>query len=259
MNHLTSLLSALFLAAFLLPAPHASAQTVEDLRRENQQLRDRIQELERQIRELGKTPRQPQAPASPATAPADTQPDTSEPLHLTHPAAVIDAIRARWQADAADVPMGEENTRERVAYARFVEKWVAATNREYRKRVNWTVRLVSADRIEGNYALRLVVVDPETGRDLGESFPVRITRAQANRLETWNRRGGGHLELHGVLLPQLRFNAERLNAGVFDSPTFIAPLVEFPFDMQVESIAPVKAANPRQGEDAPPSSRPGTR
>jgi hypothetical protein len=244
------------LALFL--AGTVQAQSVEELRRENQQLRDRIKELERQIHDLGRgTPAT--APTPPASQPAGSQPDDATPLNLSNPNAVIEAIRARWNEDAKDVVVGEPNSRERTAYLRFVDKWMAATNRHYRKRIEWPVRLQSAERIDGDYMLRVVVVDPETGADIGDPFPVQISRLQASKLETWQRRSGGYLDLKGVLIPQVRLNLDRNEVGVFDNPSFVAPYVEFTFNTQVESIAPKSAAKPKQGKDAPPSSRPGTR
>ncbi len=255
MHRLVHYLIPVIVLCLLGPGP-AQGQTIDELKRENQQLRQRIHELEEQIRQMKGQPTSPQ-PTAPNGGSGES---AATEVVIESPSAAYDLIQKRWDEAAVDQIPGDPGSRERSGYSRFADKWIAATNRELTQRISWPVRLEAAEIAGRDYMLRLTPIDPETGRELSESFPVIISRLQASKLETWKRRGGaGLLELRGVFIPRLQYNPDREAAGVFNNPRFVAPYVEFTYTVNVESIAPkstkAEPASDSKADQANPDSR----
>lgn len=261
--------SHLFLALALLPILGASQgqaqeEGAEYLRQQNEQLkakvadlqsaleaaRKRITELEDQIAPTLGTKGSKASPAKPKTNPAQTTNSSADPNDATlmkSPEQAESAIRAAYRSDyaASGLPeFGSDKWSEDEAiYERWLRKWIASTDRNFRKSVSWTVvieRSFRANRTES--VATLVAWNPEENEQIGDPFQVRIPTRTLERIYRAMRIAGGTvaLKLQGVYIPHLQFNRNRIARGPFDTPPFIGPMAELRWSLDVKSLSPVR-------------------
>lgn len=247
---LTGLLTA------VLAAP-AFSQAAEELRQENELLRDENEQLRQQVRDLQKELDDARAKVARLERmvermqgqTADRDPleepevtiDESKPS--ASPRALLRAIVESHDAAMGDMEMDRPNSRQRVAYMRALERWVAAAEREFKIPIEWHVEIVGELLLnrDGSARATVVAVDPETDAQLGSPFDVMLEPIMVRRIVPVRDRGDlDKLKMNGVVVPHLRINLERPNRGPFDSPKFIGPYVEYAMDVQVRSIVPVE-------------------
>ena len=265
-NAALSLIAVLML---LLAPAHALAQadeTVADLRRENDQLRERIAQLEatlatlleqnkalidetRALRDevgdlrtsvqqtqqtverqsIGNTP--PGAEIEPimlAEAPDDP---------LASPNLLFKAIQRDHDGRYPDLTLETELDQKR--YRADLKRWFRATERDFTRRVQWTVEVIEVDAITED-ALRVVfiVIDPESGLPY-DARPSSITVDGRSALRVLENPTIQQWKLTGVAAPTLNLNTDRTERGLIDIPPFVGPYVEFGFAFRVISIVPV--------------------
>ena len=136
---------------------------------------------------------------------------------------------------------------------RTLEKWVGSMNRDWRKPVKWTVVVREIERRPDGASARIQVVDGTTGESFGDVVTLPLDERQAKRLESFGRRPNqsGYWNLAAVFTPQLTVNMARLDPGVFDTPPYIGPGVEFRYTLVAESLTPIAAAK----QEKEPASR----
>lgn len=256
-----------------LAAPPAVAQdsppSVSELRRENEQLRLRIDELEaqlvksqeaitkllEQVRELNgrvsdlQRELQAQTQADPAgngsdpdaLPPADSA-QTYAPLPkdepFAAPEALFGAVQEAYESNFGDIetPFGSADARAR--YLRDAEAWAKSVRRTLRSQTEWTIevrRLISEER--GPLTIEYRAVDPQTRLPYSDrlftlELPSRFQRRvlEDSDVHFW--------QLRGVMGAELTINRERETIGFFDVRPFVGPYVEFGIEISVASILP---------------------
>lgn len=252
-------------AAALVATTGAGAQSDSDLRLENQRLRTRVGDLERELeaarhrideleqalealRQLA-----PVTPPQPATGPDAPPPEevvtVDESVPNASPRALLAALAASYEEAVGDMDLGEPGGRQRTAYLRQVRNWVSRVNRELRSQIDWHVLLLLPDRQDADPTLvRVQAVDPETGVRLGDPVPIVVPPAVRRRLAQYDQRGQlDVMVLYGVLNPNVIFNQDRTAEGPFNSPRFIGPFAEVDPVIQVHGIKPAEKAEEKGG------------
>lgn len=267
-----SVLRRFVLLAILVLSGTASAQPDEsmaDLRRENEMLRQRIAQLEAQlatareeaeglreanrvlVRELEERTRPAPTPRpEPEATPAETPPPvTAEPpverrREFPDPAgadpfAFPDALLSAIQRSHDDA-MGSEtlDRKQPAGYFSALRRWASSANRAFRGRIDWVVS-VSDERgaIPAQQPVRVFVVDPETLQPLHrEAFIVELSSRDRRRMAEESSRQAWRLV--GQIAPQVRINPDRPERGVFNTPVFLGPFAEFDYELRVLSVSP---------------------
>ncbi len=252
-------------AALCLLNASAAAQSESDLRRANEALRNelrdaqlrldaankRIRELEAQVAQL----REALAAGGGAPAPLPDLPpeevSIDESVPNASPRALFNALVASYAGATKDLELGTDrpDDKQRIAYARAVDSWVKAANRQFKDKITWHVRIdeTMRDPNTGQHLVRLVAVDPKTDVVLGEPFVVRIDRPTAMRLQRMERYADlSVLILSGVMEPQARYNPDRQAPGPFEKD-LIGPFAEFGFSVEVTSLVPPEKEKPAEG------------
>lgn len=271
---LGTLLSCLILcAAGSLSASPARAQdsppSVSELRRENEQLRIRIDELEaqlvksqeaiarllEQVRELNDQIAQlrrdlqerPQtAPDGNGAAPEPTPPTDDTQAYATLPSdspfaapeALFAEVKESYESIFADIETPFSSSEERARYLRDVEAWSKSQRRSLRSQIEWTIqvrRMFNGDREPLTIEYR--AVDPQTrlpysDRRFTLQLPSRFERRVLDESETefW--------QVRGIAGAAVTINRERESIGFFDVRPFVGPFVEFGIDLSLTSILP---------------------
>lgn len=251
---------AMLIALAILAAPAlASAQADQsnnDLRRENDQLKERIAGLEAQIEQLRKrvqsldeeNRRLRQAIAEQGrqttSTPGGSQPTTptttapSAPKDpLASPESLFNALLSSFQASQL-ASMPYESRTERTAYTREATRWARGTEREYRGPVTWTIEITEVSPVRGRDTdVTFFVLNAQTGERIGDAvtsaFPARFAQ---------ELRPDSRMRIEGVFGSRPNVNPERLERGTFDNPRFIAPMIEFGFDLAVRRVEAAPAS-----------------
>ncbi|TVQ81032.1 MAG: hypothetical protein EA380_02650 [Phycisphaeraceae bacterium] len=249
----------------------ASAQPDEsmaDLRRENEALRQRIAQLEAQLatareeaeglreanrvllRQLERTPPAPSPPPEPVATPDEAEPPvpTEAPEERRRaypdpasadPFAFPDALLSAIQRSHDDAMGSETLDKEQPgAYFGALRRWANSANRAFRGRIDWVVS-VSDERgaIPAQQPVRIFVVDPETLQPLHrEAFIVELSSRDRRRVAEESSRPAWRII--GQITSQVRVNPDRPERGVFNTPVFLGPFAEFDYELRVLSVSP---------------------
>lgn len=251
------------LLAVLTAAPTATGQSPQELRRDNEQLRARVADLERELgaalQEIARLRAELASLVASGGNGAATPPPADAPVTLDEstpnasPRALYRALTDRYEAAAA--AMAAEGTEmepgDRV-HIRALQRWAARVESELRDSISWHVRIVESARADrGGWILRLQAVDPVTETPLGDPFDALLARGPASRLKSLaeHARLPDVLVLRGTLFPEVTINADRAEPGPFDKPRLIGPYAEFGLSVTARSIAPPEDA-PAETADA---------
>lgn len=220
-------------------AEPVQAQNVEaSLRRENQQLADRVRALEKELdaarSRIARLEAQLQSQAKPGGTSAG-EPTTgsgassSQETSSASPAALRSALIREHEQLLAAMPTHEGDARAVIALRRASRVIVTA-------------------------------IDPATHAEQGEPFSVTLPRAVATRFERLLERGRPEvLVLRGTLVPMLRLmDDEATRIPGFDTHRYIGEWVEFRFAIEVASLSPPAEDESRAAAASttqPPSAR----
>lgn len=243
------ILVAILAVAALSTASQAQAPE-NDLGRENQRLLTQVRDLEATLKAaLTRIAELEKSLASvnviPGSSPGTTAtPPPIGPSNLS-PAGLTAAIRADFKVDLEASGLSElsESTtaEEQVRYTRWLKKWVAASNRQFRERVSWPVLIKGGSPISTNdMRVTFQPWDVKRSIELGKSFELTISTRAFNRA-TRTRVGvsdGGVARLDGVFIPEIRFNDQRLEVGPFDNPPFLGSMAELTWRFDFQGLAP---------------------
>jgi hypothetical protein len=258
MHRYISPLLALTAALALCAAPRASAQperSPNELRVENDMLKDRIAELESQLEQARRriemlertiaTLRQRRGSGDDAgsdAADAGSNDSTDGPPRAEVPAepfASPASMRAHLEREYAktmgDKPFADQ--RDRQTYLRELRGWARSAAQQGRGPVQWTVRVLSSEQIRpGTVEFMLEVVDPASALAIGEAFNLSITGRNGVRLQE-----GGPDDmwiLDAIMQTDVNVNPERESGGTEGAPTLIGPFAEFSFNLVVRTVRP---------------------
>jgi hypothetical protein len=249
------LLLALVCASLVASSPGASAQATDpsraNLQRENDQLRERVAQLEARIKKLEREneamklelerlraakPGAPPPPGTPGTVPTtgDVIPlESQEPLAC--PDALLAALQASYATQFADRTV-EEATK--AQYIQDVRKWARTAEREFKGNVEWVIR-VDKENLPASpdEPIPFWVIDVQSGKLLHPKVvKAALNRAAASRIlentsiTVW--------DVKGSLGATPTTNAERAEKGLLDFPPFIGPFAEFKYALTIRTAMP---------------------
>ncbi len=215
----------------------ATAQRqVQALERENADLRSRLTAA---MQRLGIDPAADAAPKSAAQPRAEIPEDP-----MLSPASLMAELRRQYfEAFPDPLPEGAE---QRAAQLAAIEQWTRKAARELRGRPTWIVRFTDlTERPDGRFEAKMQVVEESSGLPIGDAFVTEIPRAYVSRVreaefDRWK------LTLGFDAAP--KFNGERLDPGIFNSPPFIGPGAEFGFTLNWRGLSGVRPEAPEPAE-----------
>ena len=260
----------LALAACLLLAmpagllPTTSAQNREtDLARENERLQGqvtdleaaleaamrKIDRLEKRIQELESAPGQGSSPTPTKVAIPEASPDGFvERVRKTYAEAIASG-EIQSPSSATDDASRNRSTR-------MLQKWIAATNRRLKERVEWPVLVTGMEKLSTTAArIQLTPWNPKEKTTCGDPFPVQVPPRILENIRRSRLRAQGETPIFlfaGVFEPRISYNPQRLEVGPFDNPRFIAPGVEMRWNVDFKAIgdyAPAKKPSSSPSED----------
>ncbi len=252
-------------AGLLLISGSAVAQpdeTITALRRENEELRQRVAQLEAQletarqeavalrlaneelVRVLREVPAREPAQSVTATEKDDADlmqedrteyPDPSLAEPLAYPDALLVRLRESYAEMLGDV---SAERRQSASYLAEVRRWASVANRTYRGRIDWVVSVADEEgAIPADQPLRVFVVDAETLRPLHrDPFVVEMESRDRRRIDEESSRRAWRLV--GTMESDVRVNAERAEQGVINTPPYIGAFAEFGFVVRGVGLAP---------------------
>ena len=266
------LLLVLTLTSFVF-APGALAQsrtpTPAELRRENEALRERVEQLEAELRTATDTIQQMREQMdalsseleslrlelrrSAASAGADTEvpaepegpafAELPEGDPLAAPEAMLATMIESYEQQLEGTPYDTDADYRR--YMSLLSRWARLVRSELRGQAEWVIEITgvvtdSDRRLVVSYraidpASRLPYSDREHELELPSGIAMRRFRDNPDH-DLWLIRG------RVLALPEI--NPDREAVGFFDIPPFIGPFAEFGFDFRVETF--VRVADPEE-------------
>lgn len=229
--------------------PRAFSQaTEENLIRENERLQARVTDLETALAaalaRIADLEKSLAAAASGGNAPTPATTSTPVAPSEASPAGLVAEIRKAFAAavakNPAPVPTANSTEDERIRYVRWLNKWIASSNRAFRDRVDWPVRIT--DRRPRSNIDQFVTFQPwDVDRDepVGSSFEIAVPNRAVDRADRPRADDADPtLLLGGVFIPAIRFNADRFSPGPFDNPPFIGAMVELTWRFDFQGLSP---------------------
>ena len=251
-----TLLGALAIVVLAAPTRAHAQDSAERLRQQNEQLEAKVADLESALQaamaKIAALEAQLAANgvSTPQTSSAKTQPDstiTTDGMDLRTPVHVEASIREAYRSDYASSGLPEFASADWVesesVYNRWLQKWIAGTDRKFRKPISWPVVMERSFKANSTESIAtLVAWDAQNNTQIGHPFQVRIPTRTLERIYRAQRIAGGTVELvlDGVYVPHLQYNRNRIDRGPFDNPPFIGPKVELRWSVDVKSLSPVK-------------------
>lgn len=253
-----------------------SPPSVSELRRENEQLRQRIDELEaqltksqesinqllEQVRELNARVAElqrllEQRPASPSdSAGADSGAETEattptlaelpESKPFVAPEGLLAFVRKSYAENFGGVSVPFESSEVRGRYLRDLEGWANSLRRTQRGQIEWLIEVRNVVSSESPMVVEYRVLDRATRLPYSERlFAMQVPSRFERRLreaesQTWLLRGVAGIDV--------MINRERESMGFFDVTPFIGPYVEFGFNLNVNALLAAPAPEPEDNE-----------
>lgn len=254
------------LAAVLFLARAVSAQqpavSDSDLRRENDQLKQRVAQLETQLAEAqrrsqtlqteierlrkliasggGDKSASPTTPGAPEGEAESFEPAPEEPL--ASPASMFNKLVKDYEKDIAPLP--RESRQDQQRYLAEARKWAAKAIREVKGKVDWTISNVSVTgEPRGERDVSFQVVNPANGKPYGPVVSTKMRGDLAQKLA--NQPPESQWKISGMANAAPKVVPERDKPGAFDKPqSFIGPYVEFAFELNTLTVTAVGGKAP---------------
>jgi hypothetical protein len=242
-----------------------------DLRLRNEQLEARVSDLEstldaarKRIFELEATIRSMEKststvnPISTAKKSPEVSKEKSNDTPYRSPFAIKTAIQneytAAFNSSKLSKPGTSKWTKDDSAYRKWLQVWIAATDRLHQKRIDWTVILQRTDRLSPTESIvTLAPWDSDRQEVAGDSFQSQIPTRILDRIRRVmeNKEKNIPLQLKGVYFPHLQLNPKRMDPGPFNNPPFIGFMVELQWSVDIKSLSPAMTSEedivPRKG------------
>ncbi len=285
--------AAIVLAAVLGGRP-ASAQSQGDLRRENEQLRQLVDELQAEVRRLraqltdaeaavstlqsrvselesaaagqARPPADrslmPPGDGSDADAEADAVVTVDESRPEASPRAVRTEARRRWADGPGRLDLGlEAASPQRINYLRVLEGWAREQDRTWRLEVDWIVEPLGDGASDPTGTTWTVQArDPVTDARIGAPFLAHarsgIVRSLQREQAQAASRGDAaeRLRLVGTVVVRFTVDPTRREPGPFDGGRLLAPFLNFEFGVEASRMS--VAASPPPSPPPSPAATP---
>jgi len=244
---------ALALVAFTPGALAQGERSPNDLRVENDRLKERIEELEgqldaaqqridslertvqrlrEQLRDRGSAPNgDSAADDEPSEPERETAPTPDDPFAA--PASMVASLRDSYRSQFGDRPIGDG--RDRDLYIRDVRGWARDAARDARGPVAWPVRVVDVQEDRGSRMIfTLEVIDETSALPIGEPFDLELVGRNAVRLSD----GANELwMIEAILQTNIEVDEQSPTPEMTDDPSrWIGPFAIFTFDVAVRSL-----------------------
>ena len=249
----TPLLTVLLAMIALHPAP-AQAQPADSaaaLRRENDQLRERLSQVEARVKQLEREnealkleiqrlrdatiPGKPGGPPLPPPVPTTTDviaPGDQQPL--ASPDALLAALQASYAEEFGDAPVDPDGKSDRIQQVR---KWTRDAERSFRGNIEWVIRIDKENLPSAaTDPIPFWIIDAESGKLL-HAKPVKATIPTRFAVRILENTDTPVWDLRGALTARPTVNAERPEKGLLDFPPFIGPFAEFDYDLSIRNAA----------------------
>lgn len=221
-----------------------STQKVDDLEARIRQLTQQVEELRRQLAQQGAAPQQPNQPPV-AIEPTYALPSADEPY--TSPDALFLAVQADYEKARTEKKWGAMDTSRQ---HQMIAEWARGAGRRFRNQIAWLVNVTEIRDLPGGGAVVVgQVIDPVSRQPYGAmETKVELTSALAKKLRetpqetTWR--------VLGNVSASPRMNPERSEVGFFNVPPFIGPFAEFVVEVRVTGLT--RANEPADAADAQP-------
>jgi hypothetical protein len=228
-------------------------QSPAQLRIENQQLRDRIEELERDLQEkdqqLSLAQRKIDALESTNARLRDrfgnrggSAPDTSDdpvvPMRETaavpeypfaSPASMLAMLEQDYQAATNGTTFATSG--DRTVYMRTIRRWAAQKKGDISGPVRWTIRVISSSGGRGKVRFDIEVLEDGGDLPIGEVFQIEVLGRFAQKLK--DAVGGDPVQLEGMFTGTIVID-EALEAS--EDPMFIGPFAMLMYRLKIRSL-----------------------
>ncbi len=169
------------------------------------------------------------------------------------PDSMLAETKRRYEREIAILPASTAAEKRR--RQEELSRWIKGINREVRSQVRWLVavedaRPVREGAVRGDYEAMVAVLDPLTREPLGKPFRTRVPNRYATRIV--NEKRFTMWEATLVFGADLRHVPTRLEAGVFDTPPFVGPEVEFGMSLSWDGLTGFDPDTSRKEKAAPP-------
>jgi len=248
-----------------------------DLRRENDQLRERVAAMQAQLAERnrrikqledelkalkeqskaapaspdaapGSTPARPTAPTGAPVAKPPAAPPTQAPTGpiaplpeeaLASPESMFAVLAKDYDEATQSLALGTDDERKR--FIREASKWARGVERKHRGMVEWIIEVVSATDSGGRTTVEYRVVDPDSRLPYSALTQTMVLPSRTGKVLA-DRKDQKFWKLTGTFGAKPTINADRESSGFFDVPKLIGPFAEFGFDLTVTTLTPAPAA-----------------
>ena len=246
-------------------APMGAAQnqniTVNDLRRENDALRQKIDqmasqldqstqkvdELETRIRQLtaqvealrtelanqGIKPRGTSGQPIVVDEPSFAKVSADDPY--SSPEALLLTLQQDYERTATEQRWAAMSDQRQM---RMISDWARGASRRFRSRITWHLDVNAVRDVQNGVVVIGNVIEPASGLPYGsQEVTLELTGSLARKVletpetEVWR--------ISGAVAAAPRMNAERTEQGFFNVPAFIGPYAEFVLTTRVNSLTPV--------------------
>jgi hypothetical protein len=235
-------------------------QELEAARAEIAALRARVEELESAGNGTGdSTAAKPVIPIDP----------------LSCPPSMLVELKRRYERDLGAYPIATASQRERLMEE--ARKWCRGIGRELRGKRVWLAKIEDVRASEGEgreaFVARVTALDETTHRPLGDGVKVGLPGRFVDRLRAVERerrvgdpnvdpatQGALAWELTVIVAAAPVFDAERTEAGVFNSPAFVGRYVAFGMELEVQALTVLDLPEEKKPQEKPakvPSLDPG--
>lgn len=244
---------ALLVCATVSLAQAPAAPSDNDLRVENERLKQRIEVLEKQLSDSKKRIKQltdtllKHAGEKGAGGTGGSKPEGGTPESdyapapedpLASPPSMFRALAAAFEQDLANVP--RETKPEQAKYLAQARKWAQQKGREVNGRAVWTIRVVSVAEKGRQREVTCDVVEPASGKAYGPPVTIAMKAADATKLE--GAAPDSLWKLTGTLSAAPKVNPDKEKPGAFDAEgTMVGSFIEFGFEFIVQDVDAVPA------------------
>lgn len=238
----------------LAPASISHAQSPQELKAENERLKQRVDELERELEKarrnielLSDEIKRLRSRGTPSRETTDKTDDSTEKTEKTKekveiaddpfasPRAYIHHLRESYKEEFAGRDFDPDNPADKELRIVDLRGWISNQRREFRGPIDWIVRLDTSDGpgVTDREALFRFVHEP-TGQTLGEPFAVRMRRADLRRLAQADQ--DTVYRIRALLSPTIRTNYDRARDTDPGEGLFLGPFAEMEMDFRVDSL-----------------------
>lgn len=269
-------ISAAIVLATVLLSPNASAQSPGDLRRENDRLRQLVDELQAEVSRLrtqltaaeeavatlqARVTELESAGAGAGASPEDRSlmppggaagEVAGEPGVVTvdesrpegSPRAVRAEARRRWAEGPGRLDLGlDAASPQRINYLRVLESWAREQDRTWRVEVEWIVEPLSEGATgPTGTTWTMQARDPVTDARIGDPFVAHARSGIVRSLERERARAiargesAARLRLFGRVLMRFTVDPTRREPGPFDRGRALAPFLNFEFGVEASRM-----------------------